>query len=82
VLLKKALQLDTRDGGSYEGIETVTSCAGTRQCLGCGRCRHARMSVAYDSETPRVEDKAEMVTAASPGIDGKTAMLPARSRRY
>ena len=52
--------------GSLCGAAGIpTSSARACQCLGCGRCRPARMSAAKDSETPRVEAIAEIVTASS-----------------
>ena len=46
---------------NHSDTVVFTSPASTRQCLGCGRRRPARILAAYDSQTPSADDKAETV---------------------
>ena len=48
-------RLTAARAGYQAFTETLTRLASACQCLGCGRRRPARMSAAYDSETPSVE---------------------------
>jgi hypothetical protein len=46
---------------SHRSSDTPTSRASFSQCRGCGRRRPARMSPAYEQDTPRADDRAELV---------------------